>query len=239
MRYDAIADFIKPYIPQILQIYTELLQADSSIIKNFEDLIDLLDDAIAPFANDITKILINMFLNYTQSADNGNQQFIRGNRDGNQEEEDEGDEGEDDEDPNHSTNARACIYSIRQILQSSATVIEEGVRDQLFDLMVWVFSDSSQIFMEEGYNILNLLLYKLEGQANSKYFLFFRVIVYAILGLPQYYIDNLQAKGDNFSLKFAQILANICLEPDNDIIENTIGCLRNFVAKSSGGFFRS
>jgi hypothetical protein len=69
--------------------------------------------------------------------------------------------------------------------------------------MVWVFSDSSQIFMEEGYNILNLLLYKLEGQANSKYFLFFRVIVYAILGLPQHYIDNLQAKGDNFSLKFA------------------------------------
>ncbi len=73
MRYDAIADFIKPYIPEILRIYTDLLQADSSIIKNFEDLIDLLDDAIAPFANDLTKLLINMFLNYTQTVDSGNQ----------------------------------------------------------------------------------------------------------------------------------------------------------------------
>lgn len=105
--------------------------------------------------------------------------------------------------------------------------------------MVWVFSDQSLIFMEEGYNILNLLLYKLEGQANSKYFLFFRVIVYAILGLPQQYIQNLRAKGDNFSLKFAEILTNVCIEPDNDIIENTIGCLRNFVAKSSGDFLRT
>lgn len=73
MRYDAIADFIKPYIPDILKIYTELLQADSSIIKNFEDLINLLDDAIAPFANDLTKILITMFASYTQNADNSTQ----------------------------------------------------------------------------------------------------------------------------------------------------------------------
>lgn len=63
--------------------------------------------------------------------------------------------------------------------------------------------------------------------------------MYAILGLPQEYVDNLQKKGDEFSVKYATILNNICLEPDNDIIENSIGCLRNFIAKSTGDFLRT
>jgi hypothetical protein len=36
--------------------------------------------------------------------------------------------------------------------------------------------------------VLNLLLYKLQHQTDTKYFIFFRVIVYAILGLPAQYI---------------------------------------------------
>lgn len=67
MKYDSIAEFIKPYIPDILAIYTDLLQADTSIIKNFEDLINLLEEELAPFANDLVKMLINMFLGYIQS----------------------------------------------------------------------------------------------------------------------------------------------------------------------------
>ena len=35
MRYDKIAAFIKPFIPNILKIYSDLLRVDSSIIKNF------------------------------------------------------------------------------------------------------------------------------------------------------------------------------------------------------------
>lgn len=61
MKYDPIAEFIKPYIPDILAIYTDLLQADTSIIKNFEDLINLLEEEIAPFANDLVQMFINMF----------------------------------------------------------------------------------------------------------------------------------------------------------------------------------
>lgn len=69
-----------------------------------------------------------------------------------------------------------------------------------------MFSDPNQNYLEEGYNILNLLLYKMKDHVNPQYFLFFRVIVYAILGLPSGYIKSLNNKGDNFSLKFAQIL---------------------------------
>ena len=35
-----------------------MLKSDASIIKNFGDLIDLLEEDIAPFANDLSKMLI-------------------------------------------------------------------------------------------------------------------------------------------------------------------------------------
>ena len=95
--------------------------------------------------------------------------------------------------------------------------ISEPTQLQLLDIIVFVFSDPNQNYLEEGYNILNLLLYKKE-QVDPQYFLFFKVIVYAILGLPHNYIQDLRRKGDAFGLKFAQILENICVEPDSDII---------------------
>ncbi len=39
-----------------------------------------------------------------------------------------------------------------------------------------------------------------------------------ILGLPKEYVENLKRKGDNFSVQYAEILDNICIEPDEDII---------------------
>jgi len=42
MKYDQIETFVKPFIPELLKIYTDLLEADASVMKNFEDLIDLL-----------------------------------------------------------------------------------------------------------------------------------------------------------------------------------------------------
>ena len=50
--------------------------------------------------------------------------------------------------------------------------------------MVEVFADRSQLYIEEGYNILNLLLYKLDGPLDDRYYLFFKTIAYALLGLP-------------------------------------------------------
>lgn len=35
MKYDQIEEFVKPFIPDLLRIYTELLEADPSVIKNF------------------------------------------------------------------------------------------------------------------------------------------------------------------------------------------------------------
>ena len=82
-------------------------------------------------------------------------------------------------------------------------------------------------------------MYKLNGFADQKYFLFFKVIVYAILGLPSKYVEEMRSRGDNYSMKFADILENVSIEPDKDLLENSIGCLRNFIAKSSGDFLRN
>ena len=81
MKYEKIAEFIKPFIPDILKIYTDMLKADASIIKNFEDLIDLLEEDIAPYANDLSKMFIQMFVEYSQN----NQDNPLGNRSSSQE----------------------------------------------------------------------------------------------------------------------------------------------------------
>lgn len=88
-----------------------------------------------------------------------------------------------------------------------------------------------QLYIEEGYNILNLLLYKHQQPPEANYYIFFQVIAYAILGVPDNYLRSLRNKGDNFSHQLATIIENVCLEPDEDIVENSIGCLRNFIAK--------
>ena len=74
MKYDNIVEFVRPYLPDILRIYTALLETDTSIIKNFEDLINLLEEEIAPFADDLANILLNMFLNYTSDNPQTGQQ---------------------------------------------------------------------------------------------------------------------------------------------------------------------
>ena len=144
MKYPVIAEFIRPFIPDILKIYTDLLRADASIIKNFEDLIDLLEEDIVPFANNLSKLFIDMFFGYVQHC----QQNFENNGSNSQDEGDDEESEEEEEDTNFERCARACISSLRQILQVSATKIEPEVVSNLFDLIVWVFSDREQSYIE-------------------------------------------------------------------------------------------
>lgn len=69
---------MRPHLQDILRIYTSLLEADVSIIKNFEDLLNLLEEEIAPFANDLVLLLISLFVNYAKQ-DSQAPQFSQGN----------------------------------------------------------------------------------------------------------------------------------------------------------------
>jgi hypothetical protein len=233
MKYPQIAEFIRPSIPEVLRIYTDLLQTDPSIIKNFQDLLNLLEEEVAPYANDLCAMFIRMFFSYAQNESRESAQPQEGERD------DEEDSSEDEEDTNFEACARACISSIRQILQADSTRLSEEVRGQLLELVVWVFSEQSQSYIEEGFNVLNLVLYRLEGPPSPSYFLFFRMIVYAILGFPQEQVAKIRSKGDPFSRQYADILQNVSVDPDKDLLENSIGCLRNFAAKAGRDFLSS
>lgn len=68
--------------------------------------------------------------------------------------------------------------------------------------MIKILSDPSQLYLEEGFNILNLLLYKLKEHVNPKYYIFLKVIIYAILGVPTEYINHL-SQGNHFDKSFA------------------------------------
>ena len=111
-------------------------------------------------------------------------------------------------------------------------MVGEKERELLLGVVVSVFGDRSQLFIEEGYNVLNLLLYKLRGPPDARYYLFFKTIALALLGLPPALPEQLRRSGAPEDRQYADILENICAEPDSDILENCIGCLRNFIAKS-------
>lgn len=66
------------------------------------------------------------------------------------------------------------------------------MREDLLGIVLGVFADRNQMYIEEGYNILNLLLYKLQGPPEETYYLFFKTIAYAILGLPPNFLQQLQ-----------------------------------------------
>ncbi len=66
LKNNSIIQFVKPHLQDILKIYTSLLEADVTIIKNFEDVLNLLEDDIAPFANDLVILLINLFHSYSK-----------------------------------------------------------------------------------------------------------------------------------------------------------------------------
>ena len=77
--------------------------------------------------------------------------------------------------------------------------------------MVWIFSDPGQLYVEEGYNMLNLLLYKHNSPPEAKYYMFFQMMTFAILGLPPHYLSQLrQATQDPFSQQLAAVLHNVC-----------------------------
>ncbi len=46
LKYQEIVEFVKPNLKDILKIYTSLLETDISIIKNFEDILNLLEQQI-------------------------------------------------------------------------------------------------------------------------------------------------------------------------------------------------
>lgn len=66
LKYPSIVEFVRPHLKDTLKIYTSLLEADLSILKNFEDLLNLLEEEIAPFANDLVLLLVSLFHTYAQ-----------------------------------------------------------------------------------------------------------------------------------------------------------------------------
>ena len=60
----------------------------------------------------------------------------------------------------------------------------------------------------------------------EKYVRLFPIFIYSILGLPQGILSQ-----NNINASYKTMLENICAEPDEDIVFNTIGVLRNYIAK--------
>ena len=74
-----------------------------------------------------------------------------------------------------------------------------------------------------------MLLFRREGGELPEYFnQFFCIFTYGVLGIPQE-LGNM-----NLAEEYKSILVNVCVEPDEDIVSNIIGLLRNFVARLRG-----
>ena len=68
LRYDFIIKFTSSYLGNILQVYTSLLEVESSIIKCLEDMLAKFEPYIQPYGNDLIDMLSNMFFKYNDLA---------------------------------------------------------------------------------------------------------------------------------------------------------------------------
>ena len=96
-----------------------------------------------------------------------------------------------------------------------------------------IFSDPDLLYVEEGFNILNQILFKSKN-VKPEYNIYFSVIIYGILPLNEGYINSLKSENSTLSNVLFRMLECQCADPDDGYIENTIGCLRNFVSKYKG-----
>lgn len=234
LKYPSIVEFVRPHLPNILQLYTALLEADLSVLRNFEDLLNLLEEEVAPFANHLLRLLLRLFRTYAHRE--GQQSYSACGVEVDEEDEQEGEEEEEEQQTNV---AKAVVSAVRQILQADATKLDSDVRQDLFEAVAAIFANPQQLFLEEGFNILNLLLYKQEEKIDPAHFLYFRAICWAVLGLPPSCLPSLASRHDPNSQLHLAILQNLCVEPDEDLLDNSVGCLRNFLSKSSSQVLRS
>ena len=70
-----------------------------------------------------------------------------------------------------------------------------------------------------------MLLFKRDDSIPDVYHQFFLICIYAIVGIPS------QLANTNLSDQYKTILVNVCVEPDEDIVSNVVGLLRNFTAR--------
>lgn len=122
LKYEAIVSFVVPNVKNILGIYTSLLEADGSVIRNLEGLLGELEGALKPFADDLVDLLLGKFgqsFQFSKHPPNSPSNcFSQGaSREEENEEEDEEDE-ENEVDNDYEAVAKACMASIRQIMQA-------------------------------------------------------------------------------------------------------------------------
>lgn len=127
--------------------------------------------------------------------------------------------------------SKACLGAIRQIIQAPDFVFEKD--DLIHNLLILIFSDANLLYVEEGFNILNQIIFKSKN-LKTEYNIYFSVIIFGILPLPVEYINALKNENSNYSNALLKMLECQCADPDIGYIENTIGCLRNFISKYKG-----
>lgn len=91
-----------------------------------------------------------------------------------------------------------------------------------------LLQDKDLPHFEEALNILNMLLFMRDDCLHlpEAYNQFFLICVYAIVGIPQGLLNN-----TNISNQYKNILANVCVDVDEDIVSNVVGLFRNFIAR--------
>ena len=206
LRYDFIINYTASYLSNILQVYTSLLEIEVSIIKCLEDMLAKFESHIQPYGNNLIEMLANMFFKYNDLASKVKSGELKNNNQNSQnrnEEEDSDDEGGDSADNNYVNSSKACLGAIRQIIQAPDFVFEKD--DLIHNLLISIFSDSDLLYIEEGFNILNQIMFKSKS-LKQEYNIYFSVIIFGILPLTAEYINVLKNENSSYSNALLKML---------------------------------
>ncbi|EAS00014.1 importin-beta amine-terminal domain protein (macronuclear) [Tetrahymena thermophila SB210] len=209
---EGVKDLVRPGLSDMLSIYIKLMQQidNENLVCALECIVENFTNEITPFAYDLANHLSIAFYRYKEK------------------DLDEDQAGEDGELP-----AAGCLQAINQILESP---LEVGIyskmeNDFLLKLIIDCLTDKDFHYLEEGFSLLNTLLFKSPCISNNLW-IFYPFICYAILGFPPQLNINSLSSNDHIQL-FSILTQNTSYSRKQwvEALDSMIGPMKNYFQK--------
>ena len=190
---------------------------------SLQKIINKTSESLLPYAEHLFKALFELFFRYCERLGYFKESPTHEEQDDN-----------DHDDQNVEQNAsNTCLGSIRALLNASLPQkFFDAVAGDIYKLVSFALSEKKYDFLEEGLNVLNLYLFKSQ-RVHPEFVKLFPLLCYMISGVPQE-VFKANFQGDEVYVKMVR---NITEGADKTIVENVIGSMRNFIAKTGVDFF--
>ncbi|EGR30486.1 hypothetical protein IMG5_130780 [Ichthyophthirius multifiliis] len=213
INQEGVKDLIRPGLSDMLSIYIKLMNKldNDSLVSALEVIVSNFTEEIAPYAYDLAFHLSSVFYRYKNKE-----------------------VGEEENCEDGEVSGAECLQAIINILEAplEVQVYQKIEKDFLSKLIVECFVDKEQRYLEEGFSILNILLFKM-NQIPSSLWIFYPFMCYCIIGVPQ----NINLSQIQYNEEYYQLFSVLVNSTENQkqqwaqVVDSMVGPLKNYFQK--------